>query len=955
MLRYLMRTKAVRISLFLLFLFLAAAMGKSPIGYLGRVRADEEPLNCTGVDLVILVDQSGSMGGSEKHPDPNDPLGLRFKGMLPVIQYLACHYKACRGAGIYHRVAVVYFGSWAETILEPTRIDPPSDEEWEKLLSQKISPLLAPEAFPRHLADTHFKEAFNQARMLFNQMPSDGEKRLKVIILLTDGEPYVERKVGDKTEVIPVDEYMPQLVDQIKRQFPPSQYHIFVIGVNDKEEYWSEVRGYWEEIASSVSKVQGARLIASNDIMASYLNDVLVALLGGGEEVTDTVKVKPYLKQLIFYVHKPRPEARVTFKRRDGKPLGIETKVQGEKEPIEVITINFPEPGWIDVVRPKDVTVQARVFKQSIQVESRCEFPDLVPTAIPMGFSCAILGDGGPLPPYDDPKYYLTIEATLNSAESSYRHVLNLQPDGTYAAYLLPPEVGSYAVTLTGRTKDPAGEEFALFTSPPVGTARLKIVSTSPALTVREGAVAFVPFPLAVELRDAAGAPVPVPLAAKPYVKMETVFTGEKQIVVPLTVAAGGQFAGTATFYQPGTYRVRFQGDVEDPATGETSRPFDAELGSLEVAPQKIVWEGFSGSWGQYAKNDIAFALSEKGRLDPAVTFTATARAEAKGKKWDIALTSPEKGLWRGQFSPQEDGDHVLRVSVWADVPGVGRVPVVEDAKVVSFPVKPMTLVRYEVVAPKDKSRYPWRDILWRIHPLTIRLQLEDKDGKPMAVSDAMADPAIAPFIAEIVPPGGQASVSLPMVKGDVASSLVATFDRYGTFHWYQYKDLGVYEVRVKPNPKAALKADHVYELPEGLSFTVMVTRHPLWWVAPLVACLAVASVLALTGYEVYLRLWTAEGTLTLEKEGRILWSCRLNDCGKHTVVFKQRGGLPPQVKKIKVQQAKGQPNLRIQVKLPSAEINREIASGQRVPLGGGLFLVYSRARGGVITEIKEW
>jgi len=57
------------------------------------VGAQGEEQNYTGVDVVFLVDQSGSMGGqrygSKASPQANDPNDLRFSGLQQMVERLA--------------------------------------------------------------------------------------------------------------------------------------------------------------------------------------------------------------------------------------------------------------------------------------------------------------------------------------------------------------------------------------------------------------------------------------------------------------------------------------------------------------------------------------------------------------------------------------------------------------------------------------------------------------------------------------------------------------------------------------------------------------------------------------------------------------------------------------------------------------------------------------------------
>ena len=162
----------------------------------GRVHAVGEPpaTPYTGLDIVFLVDQSGSMTGDPKyHPIPNDPGGWRFEA-LKVIPNLI-------GPALFHnykemtvRFAVVEFGTKAAVALPVTMIQARSFEEWRPQKAE-IEQDLADYRARRedtHMNNTDPREAFELTRQIFNDMEStDSSRRLKAIILVTDGSPCI--------------------------------------------------------------------------------------------------------------------------------------------------------------------------------------------------------------------------------------------------------------------------------------------------------------------------------------------------------------------------------------------------------------------------------------------------------------------------------------------------------------------------------------------------------------------------------------------------------------------------------------------------------------------------------------------------------------------------------------------------------------------------------------------
>lgn len=94
---------------------------------------------CHPIDLVILIDQSESMGGSAT-ASANDAEGQRFDAAVTIADYLANHSAwLCAEEGIQHRIAVVGFGDLATSAQDDP--DNPYEQDIEVYLPPTIIPL----------------------------------------------------------------------------------------------------------------------------------------------------------------------------------------------------------------------------------------------------------------------------------------------------------------------------------------------------------------------------------------------------------------------------------------------------------------------------------------------------------------------------------------------------------------------------------------------------------------------------------------------------------------------------------------------------------------------------------------------------------------------------------------------------------------------------------------------
>ena len=931
-------TTVIIILLFLFSTILIFTRSNTPIAF-------AQGGDITGVDVVFVVDQSGSMGGaaygSEIHPIPNDPHDLRFTGLQQMVQRLASYrmfYFA--NSPVRFNIAVVYFGQTAPVIVEPTIIDPDNPDEWEAL-GKRLQEQLTSEKFKKNLGMTDHLLGLKQAKKLLQTMEQewpDGESHQQAIFILTDGEwalPCPQPDANNNTPEPPYckngkfqsNTYAQMMDEYITSELPYPRYRLYVGGINARSgEWWSYVRKWWEKWTHG-----HAELLNSNT-MWTFFEEVLAELTVNNEALAskkttsgffqdvsdlDRIPINPYLQEVVFIIHKAKPEQRVKIYQDDGQPVDnlATTTIVDADNYIERISIKYPQPGYMTIERPSD-SEYMRTYMLQLNANVNCNYLDVIPQYIPQLIQCEITANNGEaLPPYDDPQYQLSVEARIGSDNGSMiRLPLTPTSPGVYSSYWLPNETGQYGLTILGSTKSPEGKPITFFGWPLDGNPLpVSVVETHARLETASQVLALQPTDSTIVLVDKAGNPVKMPAEIDDFVHIRLEATSSQEDVFIDLIPGEDGYRGSLTLTYPDTYSLHLYGKVEDPSSKKIVSDFSQSMDDLEVIPPEITWEGFSSPWPQYRSGPVAYSLRDADgelwaqSIAPIWTLGTEARAQgAEGDK-QIPVDVAGPGQWRGEFAPKKSGESQIVVSVWAKDAQGRQVDLWEQKIVLPFMVEPMTLVKMIVQSPEGDTSVPWRDIFWRTTPLQIIAVIVDEKGDLLPPDEVQEKGGAKPFEVSVISPEGEISGPLSMRAGDKSGRYEIIYNNFPEHPWYTHKNLGWYEIRL--HPVAKLKNTYVMESDEDTVVRVELTRHPLWWVLPLVVGFAMLFLMLWTLYNAYLRAWVAQGEI-VTAEGRRL--TRLSNAGKHTVIIK--GGLPMGVKKVKVHQPLGKSKVKMTV-----------------------------------------
>ncbi len=488
-----------------------------------------------GLDIVFLVDQSGSMGRINSTIPPNDRLELRFYSFPSIVSLLG-EFRISISNHTSFRIAIVNFGDrvepWTFSLSNSVwqEITPNSRDEWRPQYArlkqdfERMRDIFS----QRDLGNTDFLSAFEKASELFQQLPDSPGRRLRVIMVLTDGQPYLD------TPGFNVNRYMERLVTYVQSNFPEPDYRIYVLGMVDwSSAYWQRVEPYWNRVTNdpctSVScpdeRLDRAGLVASNDDVGKRFNDILLTLkreLIKPADVNDVdtdiktgpLTVPPYVKIIRFVYFKTNPSQRLILSDPQGvineQRSGVE--IEGLDTPIQVIRITNPIPGrWQVTTEPRSLDVD--ISMQYIFAQSRLESPSparMQVQFVPFSIKYMLLDEfGQPLPVYSDPLYRLKVSARIRAGDQTWDLTLKEDGQGSYLTEFMPLVTGRHTIEVRAESQDYDGNPIVVFDGEigAVTVSPIRIAITDmPAVWYQ-----YLEQPITLQLQDESGTPVQVP------------------------------------------------------------------------------------------------------------------------------------------------------------------------------------------------------------------------------------------------------------------------------------------------------------------------------------------------------------------------------------------------------------------------------------------------------------
>jgi len=489
------------------------------------ILAQQSTSTYDGLDVIFLVDQSGSMGGPDFNSpksQTNDPLGLRFESIQYALRTLGA-YRAVVPAESLLRMSVVSFGDQTEVTLPWQEI---GGTNWAAQEPQLIDQLSAATFGKRNLGNTNFGAAYSAAQNLFTQLPA-GENHIRVVIVVTDGAPCAPAEFQDKSCNSPSDQtdHMNKLVAFAQSAFPPPRYELFVIGIDNTNSYWPRFAPLWGQLVGSTGTA--TRIESPTDIAPIFIK-ILANLVGSlqgtananqtiGQSVPltnqqATIAVPPYqqLLRITIFKTQPVPSVQITSPSTAAITTGSpNVNVTGLNSAIEIWTINNPEPGTWQLQAVPDARLI--VSLDLIRANWTLDVPTTAQTRfIPFPVKLQILdANGKPLQDYADKRFSLNVNVTLTSPSGvTTKLALTTSGQGTFESQITPLEVGNYTLDLAADTLNLDGSRLQIIDAPSANKFQVSDVKIEASLSPSGNLLTSQTLQVTAQALDSGGKPI---------------------------------------------------------------------------------------------------------------------------------------------------------------------------------------------------------------------------------------------------------------------------------------------------------------------------------------------------------------------------------------------------------------------------------------------------------------
>lgn len=764
------------IALLALLLLAVAAQAQQPSPTPDIEIVTDDPIG--GVDIVFLIDNSGSMF-CEMDQDlkcigpGSDPDALRFEMVEHFTRWLGVDNLRSYPSR-EHRLGVITFGSSdrLSADLELISLKTQSDDQLQDrqhLVEGRLS--------REQMGKTDFIPAYTQAsRLPWAQQPSD-RSRIKALILLTDGHPWVPSINGvprllDNGQQNPnfYGAYFQALQALLDRHFPaattpqsPDGYHRWVIFLGSD---WGAVSSQWAQIVGG-----NARQILTSSEIPLVVHDIMATIYPMGEFISPDFDMPPYLSGVAFTVYglsKLTSIDDITFLGPDQAPIPPASITFGEKYGDAIIRreISAPQPGkW--AYRTKAAT-RVKVSWDKFLPELQLVEPQGAPTQLTETRIAFRLVDQQGRAIKLLPEYPVAIDAKLTWPNGQTRALPFVQTaDSAFASQelVLVDAVGDYYLDVSALTT--YGDRQAWNVIRParlrfrVGAPQGQLVWGAPGdvlapfhyhpLTFRlvsstGSTLVIAPeYALQVEIEAASGAPLTLgSVAPQPDGSfVTTAFVTDRNL-------SAGSVSATATIRnQDGQAAILCQTLLADARIGALDIANMSPLAQRDVVKQGVptkiafdlVWQGglFDPSPQAPLSLDGSFVKSPTGVTRPLTGFT-----RAGSGRYELTTLFDAPGQWEIHINGKAQAPSGQPVEAFREVAWAAQVIETVEASL-------------DVIAPTHGARLSYRQpetvgsVLWfsqpEPRPLEITFQtLAVRGGQglaPTALAD-IAQPGVA-------------------------------------------------------------------------------------------------------------------------------------------------------------------------------------------------------------------
>ncbi|MFZ4828692.1 MAG: vWA domain-containing protein [Phototrophicaceae bacterium] len=456
------------------------------------------------MDILFIIDQSGSMGGaafgSPDNDEGSDPQGMRFQAPQTAFQLLNSYIQFDVNNVPTVNISLMAFGESNRLMLNWTEFDL-NQPNWDQTLNQIIEDVSASRFVGTNLGYTDFLTAMQMAQSQFQTVPSPllGETHLRAIIIVTDGAPCVPPQTGQYINCFNLAETGAsahiQQVGQNIDAFFDADSDTFIIALDADSQFWPAVEADWQNAICDVAPCNATNQAVNPATLASQMQDVLGLLWSKlnpnfnsqpipHQDGLATFYVPPYTQSILVVISKnlPTPLQGITFTQPDGvlvndNEADVDTLIQ--RHSVGGDQSVLPKPGtWQMFVPPSnDISIIRDMQIQLIQATIGAGFPfDTTPQQwLPTTLTSTIIssGVGGlKVARYRDANgnelYPLTVMVTVEDKNGN-REILpmsvvsNAQDTHEYQVQWIPTTTLPYSFYLTASYVDDNGQTIYLF------------------------------------------------------------------------------------------------------------------------------------------------------------------------------------------------------------------------------------------------------------------------------------------------------------------------------------------------------------------------------------------------------------------------------------------------------------------------------------------------------------
>jgi hypothetical protein len=324
-----------------------------------------------GVDIIFIVDQSGSMvvgpildAESGLRGPPTDPDGLAIRavrdGLSPILADIVQRELGREDMlqAETYRFGLVMFGDEVRVPIDLTPIT--VQREPDGTIISNIDGEL-PTENQDNLGDTAFSRAFDVTCNMLNCTAPPEEGRSRAVVVLTDGRPSGDDIGYTWTNPAP---YYSELQRRHSALFEHAA--VWVVGLDKNDQFWSDNQPFWNNLVAANGEPNRTRRVSNPQGISSTFSDIADQIIprppSEPRPCDTSFPVDPYKASLTLILEYPDFDSRAQFQLPDGSVLqkgGNVSHYVGSQS--ETFVVEDPPPGeWTCEITGGGVDTQFR-------------------------------------------------------------------------------------------------------------------------------------------------------------------------------------------------------------------------------------------------------------------------------------------------------------------------------------------------------------------------------------------------------------------------------------------------------------------------------------------------------------------------------------------------------------------------------------------------------------------